>query len=175
MAEHQPRSGAGPGPQRRIGAALRALAQYREGRAFDGAAPDCLLERLESTADDSARHRRRAELVGRAVMEQRMPHWLAEEIYDVAREEGLDPAFAFELVRCGVAVCGPEGETPDAPEQVQGDPNWLAAAPPVPDAARERRLRTSFRRLRSLFDRSETAEEALIAFAREPDVGTCGY
>lgn len=121
MAEHQ--AGSESGPEQRIGTALGALARYRQRRAFDGARLDCLLERLESTEDDSAHRRRRAEMVGRAVTEERLPHWLAEEIYDIAREEGLEPAFAFELVRCGVAVCGPEGEPRDAPEHIQGDPS----------------------------------------------------
>ena len=113
-------------------------------------------------------------MVEDAVHEAGMDRELAEEVYDVAREEGVEPAFAFELVRCGVAVCGPE-EPPAAESIVTGRPAWLEPAIPSAEATRERRLRNSFRRLRSLLERHETPEEALIEFAREPDVQECDY
>lgn len=162
----------------RLEAALEALARYREERARDGGgrvgAAECLLQRVASVGDEEPRLRRRIELVEKAVEEGWMDREMAGEVYDVAREEGLEPAFAFELVRCGVAVCGPE-EAPEAPTVEKGRPAWLEEPVPEEEALHERRLRMSFRRLRHLLEEKGSPEEALIAFAEEPDVDTCGY
>ena len=162
----------------RAEAALDALARYREQRARDGGrraeGAECLLQRELVSDTGEPKLRRRVELVERAVEEGWMDRETAGEVYDVAREEGLEPAFAFELVRCGVAVGGPE-ETPDAPTIQKGQPAWLEEPVPREEALHERRLRMSFRRLRHLLEEKETPEEALIAFAEEPDVDTCGY
>lgn len=179
-------SDSGSRGEARVEAALEALARYREGRARrarDGGVAygdgevsgiECLLERAPVADQRAAHHRRRIELVEDAVRSAGVERELAEEVYDIAREEGVEPAFAFELVRCGVAVCGPE-EMPEAEAISTGRPPWLE--PPVPgeEAARERRLRNSFRRLRGLLERHGSPEEALVEFAREPDVEECDY
>jgi len=160
----------------RVEAALLALERYRS-RARDGGDGDgieCLIRRAHVAEDEAARHRRRAELIERAVKEG-MDRELAAEVYDIAREEGIEPAFAFELVRCGVAVRD-MGEPPEATYSLRGFPSWLEAPPePEEEASRERMLRTSFRRLRHLLETHDSPEEALIAFAREPDVGEVEY
>lgn len=159
-------------------ATLAALARYRERRALDGgsgSAVECLLERVTGAEHRAEHHRRRIELVERAVDEGWIDAEDAGEVYDVAWDEGLEPAFAFELVRCGIAVCEPEAEPPEAPELLKGQPEWLEAPVPAGEAVRERRLRMSFRRLRGLLERCPSPEEALVAFAWEPDVDTCGY
>ncbi|HEX7051684.1 MAG TPA: hypothetical protein VF188_15880 [Longimicrobiales bacterium] len=166
------------GGAERVDVVLSALARYRERRALDGAetsGAECLLERVPRVEHLAERHRRRIELIERAVHEGWISAEEAAEVYDVAREEGLEPAFAFELVRCGVAVCEPEEVPPEAPEVLKGQPEWLESPVRPGAAVRERRLRMSFRRLRGLLERYGTPEEALTAFAQEPDVDTCGY
>jgi hypothetical protein len=174
---------------------LAALERFRNGLARDGgeplrdpedlggtgdrprntAAAACLLQRADELENMAGRQRRRIELVERAVDEEGVERELAEEAYDLAREEGLEPAFGLELVRCGVAVCEPPDSDLGTTAAVKGHPEWLE--PPVPraEATRERRLRMSFRRLRSLLEERDTPEEALVAFATEPDVAECEF
>ena len=45
----------------------------------------------------------------REAQEDGMPNELAALLYDVAWEEGLDPAVGYELVRTGLGVAPPEG------------------------------------------------------------------
>lgn len=161
----------------RARAALAALARYRERRARDGGDTDgieCLVQRARVAEDEAERHRRRIELVDRAVHEDGIERALAEEVYDLAREEGVEPAFAFELVRCGVAVRELGAERPEAEAVARGYPSWVQALPEM-QARRERLLRSSFRRLRALLERHASPEDALVAFAREPDVGEVKY
>jgi hypothetical protein len=147
----------------------------RRGERESGAGAECLLERVPEIETMAGHQRRRIELVERAVTEERIERGLAEEAYDLAREEGLEPAFGLELVRCGIAVCEPPDSDLVETSAVRGHPEWLE--PPVPgaEATRERRLRMSFRRLRRLLEERPTAEEALTAFAKDPDVQACGY
>jgi hypothetical protein len=168
---------------------LAALDRYRSGLARDGGDPEqdashaerdagaaaCLLQRTEEIETMAGRQRRRIELVDRAVGEEWMDRELAEEAYDIAREEGLEPAFGLELVRCGVAVCEPPDSDLEATAAVRGHPEWLEPPVEPEEAVRERRLRTSFRRLRRLLEDRPTPEEALTAYAAEPDVSECGF
>lgn len=161
----------------------RALNAYRERRrrrraedTYFGSA-DCLLVNAEAGLDAAELSRRRIDVVAEAVAAG-VPPELAEMLYDVAREEGLDPVLAYELVRSGLGVSPPPDGVANAPSQPTSDkyaPEWLY--PPVPTDAvlRERMLRMSFRRLRALLERHADPEEALRAFAREPDVGQYGY
>jgi hypothetical protein len=144
--------------------AARALQRFRER---SGGTAECLIGKARSLQKDASR--RRLELVEREVEEGRVARELAEEVYDLAREEGLDPLFAFALVECGVAIVI-EPDEPDAPAVSDRAPEWIHPAHLERDD-RERRLRRTFRRLRSLLERSATPEDALAAFAAEPDVG----
>lgn len=157
-------------------AALRALEQYRERpRAVEaGKGVECLIDRAAQVEDEAMRHRRRNELVEEAE-EAGIPHTFAEEVYDVARQEGVEPAFAFELVRCRVGVRELEDDEAEPPATDPGRPDWVGEAPSPDAARRERRLRASFRRLRALLEGCDTAEEALTNFAKQPDVGEYGY
>jgi len=160
--------------------ARHALAEYRERRRrrraedtwFGSAA--CLVG--ESTPEETLH--RRDELLGEACA-QGMSMALAEQMYDIAREEGLDPALGYELLRCGLGVCPPEDGVSSAPAQPSSDkyaPGWLLQPASDPDEVlRERMLRLSFRRLRSLLEEQDDPAEAMRAFAREPDVGVYGY
>jgi len=163
--------------------AERALHGYRERRrrrraedTYFGSA-ECLLVHAQAGADAAELSHRRSDIVAEAA-EAGMSAELAEMLYEVAQEEGLDPALAYELVRCGLGVCPPPDGVANAPAQPTSDkyvPEWLY--PPVPTDAvlRERMLRMSFRRLRSLLERHALPDEAIRAFAREPDVGHFGY
>jgi hypothetical protein len=168
---------------------LAALGRYRAGLARDGGEPlrdprdlaresgtaACLLQRVDELETLAGHQRRRIELVERAVSEEGLERELAEEAYDIAREEGLEPAFGLELVRCGVAVCEPPDSDLEATAAVRGHPEWLEPPVPSEEATRERRLRLSFRRLRRFLEERPTPEEALVAFAAEPDVAECEF
>lgn len=158
----------------------RALQAYRERRrrrraddTYFGSA-DLL---AEAGVDAAELSRRRVDIVQEA-QAAGMPAELAEMLYDVARDEGLDPAFAYELVRSGLGVAPPREGIDNAPEQPTTDkyvPEWLLPAQPPDEVLRERMLRLSFRRLRALLEAHPAPEDALRAFAREPDVGQYGY
>jgi hypothetical protein len=157
-------------------AALRALARYRSGAAARGQAAACLEQRARRFQQLDGHERRRSEVVERTVAEAGLERGEAEQAYDLAREEGLDPALALELLCCGVLVRGPADAEPTPQrrdtELEEMPPEWLQGPPPpAEDARRERRLRASFRRLRVLLEQRGTPEEALIAFAEEPDIG----
>lgn len=156
-------------------AALTALQRYRDEASRRGEAAACLLERARLLEALPGHERRRAQLVDRAVAESGLEWEHAESVFDMASEEGLDPALAFELLRCHVLVHAPDDVLP---AEIRGDtllesttPEWISGPPPAePVARRERRLRTSFRRLRRLLEERGAPEEALVAFAEEPDV-----
>lgn len=160
-----------------------ALHAYRERRrrrraedTYFGSA-DCLVTGAESGADAAELSRRRIDVLAEAEAAGMSPE-LAEMLYDVAQEEGLDPALAYELVRSGLGVSPPPDGVANAPSQPTIDkyvPEWLYPAAPPDAVLRERMLRVSFRRLRALLEEHERPEDALRAFAREPDVGVHGY
>lgn len=149
----------------REAAVLEALSRCR--RAF----PDAPLT-------DATQGRRREETLERAVAALGWERSQAERVYDTAREEGLDPALALELVRSGVAVCDPAPDDNAAREGAvePGPPDWLMPPASLPaDPSRERRMRESFRRVRSLLTEAAGAEDALCRFAAADDVDRCGY
>jgi hypothetical protein len=110
--------------------------------------------------------------------EDGVPRDLAELAFDIATEEGLDPAVGYELVRSGLGVAPPEGGVTSAPGQPEVDrylPTWMFSPLPPDAVLRERMLRFSFRRLRSLLIEEGDPGEAFRRFANEPDVGHYGY
>lgn len=156
--------------------ALTALARYRSDAATRGEAAACLIQHVHRLEEAGGGTRRRSDLVERAVAEWGLSREGAEVAYDLARDEGLDPALAFELLHCGVLVHGPDHAEPTMMRQdtvlEEMPPEWIAGPPPAEaEARRERTLRASFRRLRTLFEERGTPEEALVAFTEEPDVG----
>lgn len=170
-------------PEEREESAGHALNAYRERRRRRRAedtyfgSTDCLLVEAEEGVGEGEREQRRIEILQEAEEEGMSPE-LAELLYDVAREEGLDPALGYELVRCGLGVVPPPEGVSNAPSQPETDkyvPEWLAPALPTDALLRERTLRLSFRRLRKLLEEREEVDEAMRAFAREPDVGYMGY
>jgi hypothetical protein len=170
-------------PEERATSARRVLDAYRERRRHRRA-PDVWYGDIEGLlAGDAGEigaeeyERRRSEVLD-AADEIGMPLDLAAKLYEIAREETLDPILAFELVRTGLAVCPPPGGITTEAEQPTTDrylPPWMFPPLPTDDLLRERTLRFSFRRLHVLLAREPSVEAAFDAFAREPDVGHCGY
>jgi hypothetical protein len=136
-----------------------------------------LLERVAELSISPVATRRHDELVA-AVLEAGHTREYADLMYEIATEVGVDPALAFAVVISGIGV----RELADSPAdqweetQVEAPPLWVNAEVLHPDqAARERQIRTTFRRLRRTLDSSPTADAALRAFVREPDVGNVRY
>ena len=133
------------------------------------------LARLIAEADDlgAGREHRREALVERA--ESRgVARSEAERAYDVALEVGLEPAYGLAVVSQGISVQSfGGGAAPEASESVE--PEWIDRPPSPEDAGQERRLRETFRRLRSFMESTATPREALTRFAGEPDLEAHDY
>ena len=162
--------------------AALALDAYRERRrnrrgvdTYFGSAE--LLEHANEVLSKAEHERRRTEIMNDAAAAG-MPSELADMLYDIAREERLDPALAFELVRSGLGVAPPPDGISNAPFQPTTDkyaPEWLGGPIGADELLRERTLRLSFRRLRGLLEKFDDPVQAFQAFAREPDVEHVGY
>jgi hypothetical protein len=165
--------------ERREESARHVLHAFRERRrrrrgddTYFGSA-DCFIDPGEAAPEHPDRERRRSEVMADAESAG-MPRELAELMYDVALEEGLDPGLAFELVRSGLGVCPPpEGISNQsiAPATDKYLPPWMFPATPPDHMMRERTLHLSFRCLRSLLESTHDVEEAFRQFANEPTVG----
>ena len=136
---------------------------------------DCLKRRARQIEAEAAVLRRHDELIEWAVEELGLERRFAETVYEVARQESVDPAIAFELIRCNVGVRDDAAKSGAAPSLQSTPPDWIAAAPPPDEAHREWRLRTSVRRLRSLLETAASPGDALIAFANASDVDEESY
>lgn len=135
-----------------------------------------VLRRAEQIATEDA-PRRRAELIGRASAAGH-PIEYGDLIYDIAEEEGIDPAIAFELVLNGIGIreLSPPSNDGWLETQVEAPPQWVSEpAASAVDAAHERHMRTTFRRLRSLLEQHGSMGAALAAFAQQPDVAEMKY
>ena len=134
-----------------------------------------LLRRAEQIAADEA-PRRRIDLVERAVTAGHSIEF-ADLIYDLAEEEHVDPAIAFELVLNGIGVrqLAPPTEDGWKETQVEAPPEWLTEPAPPAVAAAERQMRTTFRRVRAAFDEHGSARAAIEAFISQPDVAEMKY
>lgn len=182
------RNGSEDSPARLEESAQHVLASYRERRrrrrgedTYFGSG-DLVLAPAAGIDPDAADaspeiERRRVEILEDAEAEG-MPPELAGLLYDIAREEGLDPGLAFELVRSGLGVAPPAdgvSTATDAPMVDKYLPHWMFPPEPTDHMLRERMLRVSFRRLRSILQEEGDPDAALRRFAREPDAGHYGY
>ena len=129
----------------------------------------CLRSRLRALPELSERH---ADMVAGVEKRTHVPRATLERAYDLAREAGLDPALALELVGCGVSVVELDTEPTVAEEAHSSNaPDWVAPpSAPTDVLVLERRLRLTFRRLRTLLEREDDLTRAIEAFACEPDV-----
>jgi hypothetical protein len=144
----------------------------RRSTALSGQA---LLERAHAI-EAAGVQRRHEELLENAVTDG-IDAGFAEQIHDMAEEEGLAPAYALAMVACGVGVEElVEPESGDNESLQQSPPDWVVSAETDPALiARERRLRTSMRRLRGHLERESSAVRAVERFLAEPDVGHVAY
>lgn len=94
----------------------------------------------------------------------------AEQAYDIAREEKLQPAYGVAVVMEGISVRLLEGPRPDVESAEPNEPEWVDAPPDRDEAERERRIRQTFRRLRSRIQEAESPAAGLRAFAHETDL-----
>lgn len=136
---------------------------------------ECLEDRARQIAAEAALLRRHEELLSWAVEELGLERAFAEMVYEIAQEEEVEPAYAFEFVRCRVGIGGEAKGSADAPSLQSTPPDWLEASPSPDEALREWRLRTSIRRLRTLLREQDTPAEALRAFAVAPDLEDADY
>jgi hypothetical protein len=154
-----------------------------QNQAGIGSAPDAESDRLEDrlarlieTADDmcGGDEQRREPLVERA--ESRgVGRPLAERAYDLAVEERLPPAYGMAVAAAGVSVQPLDSPRPEVGAVESGEPDWVDEPPPPHDADVERRLRQTFRRVRSHLEETGTPRDAFAAFAREPDLESFDY
>lgn len=132
---------------------------------------DARREALQQAAEElgGGREHRREKLMERAE-DRGLDRAAAEQAYDIAVEESLEPAFGMALVLEGLSVRLLDGARPDVESTEPNEPEWVDTPPPADQAERERRLRQTFRRLRSHMEQSDSPGDALRAFAREPDL-----
>lgn len=117
---------------------------------------------------------RREQLVEEAE-ERGLDRPLGEQVYDLAREERLDPAYALALVLEGVSVRPLPGPRPDVETAEPNEPEWVDAPPKPTEAKLELRLRQTFRRFRSHLEGGNEARGALDAMGRDPDLEPYDY
>ena len=137
---------------------------------------EVLIRRAGEIAADE-RPRRRIELVEQATGAGHSIEF-ADSIYNIAEEVGIDPALAFELVLNGIGVreLAPPTDDQWLETQVEAPPKWVTEPRAAPaDAAHERHMRTTFRRVRSLIEQHGSTRAGIEAFAREPDVAEMQY
>ena len=159
---------------------LRAYSERRRRRRGEDTyfgSVDALVEQAEQGVDAGDLERRRSEILDEGE-EAGMSRDLVELLYDVAREEGLDPGLALELVKSGLGVIPPPEGLSNASDTPASDPYlppWMFPPTPPDHLLRERTLHVSFRRVRALLEEHHDIDEAFQRFAREPDVGHVGY
>lgn len=182
MAEHSEQQ-IDDSVERRKASAQHLLHSYRERRRRRRAedtyfgSVDVLLQGAHAGLEERELQRRRSQIMEEAE-QAGMSHDLAELLYDIALEEGIDPAIGFDLVRSGLGVTPPPEGVSNAPDDPMVDkylPSWMFPAEPTDQVLRERMLRTSFRRLRAMLEEEAEVEDAFARFAQEPDVGHFGY
>lgn len=138
---------------------------------------EMLLERVEMLPGEAhGESRRREDLIEQVVGAGHSREY-ADQIYDVAVEESCDPVLAVEVVLAGVGVRDLLPPSPADPEetQVEAAPAWIEVAPSPEEAERERHMRLTFRRLRSLTEERESLQDVVREFVRQPDVGDVEY
>lgn len=137
----------------------------------------CLRERTTALADLPDRERRHAELMEAHEARDAAPRHVLELAYEIALEEGLDPAFALEMISCRVAVLELEAPTGASTEETHSltAPEWVAPPELPSELAIERRIRMTFRRMRAGFEQHGDPAAAIDWFATGPDVGLYDY
>lgn len=133
---------------------------------------DGLLETVEALG--GADEQRREPLLERAE-DRGLDRSVAEQVYDISREENLLPAYGLALVLHQISVVPFDSSSTQVDTSEPNEPEWVDAPPGPRQAERERRLRQTFRRLRSHLDGVGDPASAVHGFAREPDLETHSY
>lgn len=154
---------------------LRAFHRYHRWSGEDDVGLRFLLERAGEIREEGERSRRREELMERAVQDGHVSREVAERAYEVAREEGLEPAFALEVVAARVALARPAEQEAEAPARQTTPPDWIEDSPTPDEARRERVMRETFRRLRRLFEGHPDPRDAFRALGLSEDLRSFDY
>lgn len=128
---------------------------------------DGLLETVEKLGGADEQRR---ELVLEQAEERGLDRAVGEQAYDIAREENLLPAYGLALALHEVSVQPFDASSTQVETSEPNEPEWVDAPPPPEQADRERRLRQTFRRLRSHLEQAADPAEAVRAFGQEPDL-----
>lgn len=122
-------------------------------------------------ADDEQRREplmERAESLG-------LPRELAERAYDLAIQEEVPPAYGIAVAAAGVSVQPLDSPAPDVQAVEETEPEWVDQPPGAKAAETERRMRQTFRRVRSFLADAPTPRDAFSALSREPDLEAFDY
>lgn len=133
---------------------------------------DGLLDTVEALG--GADEQRREPLLERAE-DRGLDRSVAEQAYDISREENLLPAYGLALALHRISVLPFDSSSARVDTSEPNEPEWVDTPPGPQQAERERRLRQTFRRLRSHLDGVQDPTLAVHAFAREPDLETHSY
>jgi hypothetical protein len=136
---------------------------------------DRISELIES-ADELCRgeEHRREPLIERAER-QGLSRATAERAYDLALEESIPPACGIAVTVTGISVQPLESPAADVQAVEASEPEWVDQPPPAREAEVERRLRQTFRRVRSFLADSDSPRSAFAALAKEPDLEPYDY
>lgn len=145
---------------------------HDDEEASIGRAIDRLLDTVEALGGHDE-HRR--DMLVEGAEERGLDRPVAEQAYDIAREEGLDPAYGLALVLDRLSVQPLASPRPEVETSEPNEPEWVDAPPEPRLAERERRLRQTFRRFRSHLESAGAPQSATEAFAREPDLELYDY
>jgi hypothetical protein len=149
------------------------MTRDQTGRAGSlGARLDELLESSDELC--AGDEQRREPLIERA-RSRGLDRELAERAYDLAVDEGLPPAYGIAIAAAGISVQPLESPPPDVQAAEPTEPGWVDRPPPAKEAAREWRLRQTFRRVRSFLPDSATPRDTFAALASEPDLEPYDY
>lgn len=130
---------------------------------------------LETVEAIGGKDEHRRELLVEQAEDRGLDRTTAEQAYDIALEERLNPASGLGLVIEGVSVQPLESPRPDVDTSEPNEPEWVDAPPEPALAERERRLRQTFRRFRSHMDAEASVTAAAHAFFQEPDLEPYRY
>jgi hypothetical protein len=135
----------------------------------------CLRERGQLLEHIPKLEHRRANLLEKSQKRSGAPLQVLDLAYDLAIEEGLDPVLALEIVGCGIAVVELAPKEP-LDEARSLTPDFVEpVTEALPDIVRERRMRQTFRRMRSALEASNDLGSAIDCFAAEPDIAAFDY
>jgi len=136
----------------------------------------CLEKSASRLAELPDRERRHLDLIEAAEARTHAPRAVLELAYEIAEEEGIDPALGLELIICRVAVEELTPPEPPADEAHSLVPEFVEPLPASDEEVmRERRMRMTFRRVRGMLEKSPSFAQAIHAFADEPDIGQFDY